>query len=142
MNNNTSVANAAIEAINAQRKHEAAQKAKALIVVIEEHLNAIKSLESSKADKVKLIQELAKDRYSVVELTGVTDATQAGAVVIDTVNDLNKGELDRVAANVQEVHSSIVRIDASIEAHNKNLAELRKKLSEITVNEVTSIVTN
>ena len=128
----------AIAAINEQRHLEAREKAKRLILAIDNVNGAIKA-RTENLDKLNAeLKQLANDKFNVVEIAGSLPASQSADTIRETIAELNKSEQACVASRCAQLDAAIRREQSALESENFNRTELRKKLSEIKVENLTT----
>ncbi len=138
--NNTSVINAGIELVNKSKQAKAEQDVAALVQQICGEVKAIRMLQESIKLEQDAVKKLAKDLITQEDVFGsvITDPNQNEATIAKVIFDLNKTKQGQIELKSQ-VH--VQRIDQSkdgIADHQKKIVEIRQKLSEIKVDEVTT----
>ena len=134
----SNIQSAAIASINEQRHLEAREKAKWLILAITSVNGAIKA-RTENLDKLNAeLKKLANDKYNVVEIAGTLPNSVSAATITDTIAELNKQEQAVVASQCAQLDSAIRAEQSALESENFNRNELRTKLSEITVENITT----
>ena len=129
---------AAIAAINEQRHLEAREKAKRLILSIANVNGSIKARTENLAKLNAELKKLANDKYNVVEIAGTLPNSVSAATITETIAELNKQEQSCVASRCAQLDSAIRREQSALESENFNRNELRMKLSQITVENITT----
>lgn len=133
----SNITNAAVSSINDQRHLEAQEKARKLVVLIVQSNTSITARKEA-LDKLQgELRKLAHEKYNVVEITGSMPSGENATTITDTIAQLNKDEQSRVACRCTELDAAIRREQALLDSETFNRAELRKKLAEIKVEEVT-----
>ena len=133
----SNITNAAVASINEQRKFEAQEKARRLILGIEASNHTIESHKKGLDELQGELKKLAHDRYNVVDIAGTLPSSVAAETITATINQLNKDEQDSVAERCTDLDGSIRKVQSALEAENKNREEMRKQLLAIKVEEVT-----
>ncbi len=138
--NNTSVINAGIELVNKSKQAKAEQDVAALVQQICGEVKAIRMLQESIKLEQDAVKKLAKDLITQEDVFGsvITDPNQNEATIAKVIFDLNKTKQGQIELKSQ-VH--VQRIDQSkdgIADHQKKIVEIRQKLNEIKVDEVTT----
>lgn len=134
----STIKTAAVASINEQRKFEAQDKARRVILAIDGSNHTISHMAEELSKLKAELAKLANDRYNVVEIVGALPDSVSAATVKETIAQLNKDEQDSVADRCTGLDASIRRLQSSLDTETANRAELRKKLSEIEVVEITA----
>ena len=134
----SNIQSTAIAAINEQRHLEAREKAKRLILAIDNVNGAIKARTENLANLNAELKQLANDKFNAVEIVGELPHTAAAHTISDTIDELNRQEQSVVASRCAQLDAAIRKEQCALESENFNRTELRKKLSEIKVENLTT----
>jgi hypothetical protein len=134
----SNVTNAAVVAINEQRSAEAREKARRLILAIDQSNHVVKARTEGLEKLTAELKKLANDKYNAVEITGSMPATMGATTILETIAELNKQEQESVASRCTQLDASIRGEQAALEAETANRISLRQKLTEIKVETVST----
>jgi flagellar motility protein MotE (MotC chaperone) len=134
----SNIQSAAIASINEQRHLEAREKAKRLILAIANVNGAIKARTENLVQLNADLKKLANDKFTAVEIVGPMPSTQSTETILETIRELNQAEQSVVASQCAQLDAAIRREQCALDSENFNRTELRKRLSEITVENITT----
>jgi hypothetical protein len=134
----SNVTNAAVAAINEQRHAEAREKARRLILAIEQSNKVIESRSKNLSHLQEELKKLAVDQFNVVDIAGSLPDSVSAETIRETIAELNKGEQGRVAGRCADLDLNLRNEQAALDAETTNRAGLRKALSEIKVESVST----
>ena len=134
----SNVTNAAISSINEQRSLEAREKARRLILAIDASNGVVKSRTENLAKLKERLVVLSRSHFNEVEIAGSLTAGPAGETIRETIAELNKQEQSIVASSAAALDAQIRQEQAALDAETTNRTGLRKALSEIKVESVST----
>ncbi len=138
--NNNAVIQAGIELVNKSKQAAAEQEVAALVCQIAGEVKKISLLGESIKLEQDAVKKLSRDLITQEDVFGtvLTELNQNEATIAKVIHDLNKSKQGQIELKSQ-VH--VQRIDQAKDAivhHQNKIAEIRVKLSQIKVDEVTT----
>ena len=131
---------AGVDAVNKARQSEVLAKAQTLINGIIQNNRSIKEYNEHIAGEQKRLKEIADDVVTQEVVLGAEFAAPLNpnqVTIVEAIKKINEARQGTIALNGQHISNQILRSQDAIKLANKSNDELRKQLSELSVDVVT-----